>query len=310
MLIFNPLYDQVFKYLMENPVLAKKILETILDCEIRTLQIGNIEIPMIENDGMSVSRYDFRVTVNLMSGKVQEVLIEVQKYKSFFPIQRFRHYLGQSYQREVTYVDEKGETQTKMLPLVPIYILGFNLKEFKTPFVQTQTHYIDGIDKMPLGEIDSEFGALLTHNINLLICSTIKDYEWRNTRIEAFIRLFRQKTRNEPENSMYDIGEREDIKDELVREIADYLHIATHDETLKRKVKLEDEYEKTIQNLESSNIDLKKIAEEERRQKEEAKKEARGKAIKLAQKMKKYGEPIDEIIGETGLSREEIEGLE
>jgi hypothetical protein len=31
--------------------------------------------------------------------------------------------------------------------------------------------------------------------------------------------------------------------------------------------------------------------------------------IKLARKMKKYGESIDEIIKETGLTREEIEKL-
>jgi len=44
------------------------------------------------------------------------------------------------------------------------------------------------------------------------------------------------------------------------------------------------------------------IIEQERKQKEEA-------MLKLAKKMKKYGEPIEEIIEETGLSKEEIDKL-
>jgi predicted transposase/invertase (TIGR01784 family) len=53
---------------------------------------------------------------------------------------------------------------------------------------------------------------------------------------------------------------------------------------------------------------LQKI-EEERRQKEEALLKEKEAMIKLAQKMLKYGEPIEDIMKETGLSREEIERL-
>jgi predicted transposase/invertase (TIGR01784 family) len=49
--------------------------------------------------------------------------------------------------------------------------------------------------------------------------------------------------------------------------------------------------------------------EEERRQKEEALIKEKEAMLKLAKKMKKYGEPINEIIKETGLSKDEIEKL-
>jgi predicted transposase/invertase (TIGR01784 family) len=50
-------------------------------------------------------------------------------------------------------------------------------------------------------------------------------------------------------------------------------------------------------------------SEEECRQKEEALQKEKEAKLKLAQKMLKYGEPIEEIMKETGLNREEIEKL-
>jgi predicted transposase/invertase (TIGR01784 family) len=51
------------------------------------------------------------------------------------------------------------------------------------------------------------------------------------------------------------------------------------------------------------------LVEEERRQKEEALQKEKVASQKLAQKMLKYGEPIEEIMKETGLCREEIDEL-
>jgi len=53
----------------------------------------------------------------------------------------------------------------------------------------------------------------------------------------------------------------------------------------------------------------KQKAEQERKEKELAKQREKEAMIKLAEKMKKYGESIDEIIKETGLTRDEIEEL-
>jgi len=53
----------------------------------------------------------------------------------------------------------------------------------------------------------------------------------------------------------------------------------------------------------------KRKAEQERKEKELAKQREKEAMIKLAIKMKKYGESINEIIKETGLTREEIEKL-
>jgi hypothetical protein len=52
-----------------------------------------------------------------------------------------------------------------------------------------------------------------------------------------------------------------------------------------------------------------KEKEEARKREEQAKQREKEAMIKLARKMKKYDENIDEIIKETGLTRDEIEEL-
>jgi predicted transposase/invertase (TIGR01784 family) len=71
---------------------------------------------------------------------------------------------------------------------------------------------------------------------------------------------------------------------------------------IKEKEKTIEEKEKTIEANEKKIEEKEKTIEQERKQKEEAKQ-------KLAVKMKKYGESVEEIIKETGLSRKEIEKL-
>jgi len=68
------------------------------------------------------------------------------------------------------------------------------------------------------------------------------------------------------------------------------------------KTALEEGVDLAKKEYEPKLAEAKQREEEERRQKEEAMR-------KLAKKMKKYEEPIDEIIKETGLSKDEIEKL-
>ena len=52
--IFNPIYDQAFKYLMDNNEIAIEILNLILDREIVQLQMQNVEIPVLNTICMTV----------------------------------------------------------------------------------------------------------------------------------------------------------------------------------------------------------------------------------------------------------------
>ena len=111
------------------------------------------------------------------------------------------------------------------------------------------------------------------------------------------------------------------IKDKIFEKlfrVAEYAKLS-HNERLQYELSLSyyrDLYAMIDTAVEDERIKNEKIIKKERKEKQlalqreqEAKQKEKEAKQKLAQKMLKYGEPIDEIIKETGLSRKEIENL-
>ncbi|MEM9848848.1 MAG: hypothetical protein AAF847_13255, partial [Bacteroidota bacterium] len=80
MKIINPLYDYAFKYLMQNNRIAKKVLSTLLECEVLELSIEQQEIVLVdETKGLRLYRLDFSALILDELGNKKKVLIELQK---------------------------------------------------------------------------------------------------------------------------------------------------------------------------------------------------------------------------------------
>ncbi len=333
MKILNPLYDWAFKYLLDNNDLAKKFISAILKQNITHLETRNIELPLLKEGNPFYTRFDFKAIIE-SNGKNEEVLIELQKYRNPDPINRFRTYLGESYMKEESYKDADGNPQKKSLPLIAIYILGYCPPEFKIPYVIVRNKIYDGVDESEI-ELESETVKQLTHSAYFLITTPPPEYKWRGSRQEALIRLFRQKLGKEASNTVYELEE--EPKDEVAKEIASYLHRGTQEEKIIKQLKAEEEYyesmaemeialeevkkekeqvekekeqvEKEKEQAEKEKEKVEKEKEQAEKEKEQAKEREKHAMLKLAAKMKKYGEPIEEIIKETGLSKETIEKL-
>jgi len=309
MKIVNPLYDYAFKYLMDNEQIAKIVLSIILNSKVIHLQSKPEETPISQNvlqepekilkvTPIHMVRYDFKAIILTETGEEQSILIELQKYNTPDPIIRFRKYLASNYLKEETFVDANGYEQVKPLPIITIYILGFELKEFDTQAVKILNQPFDIINNKLLN-VKSEFANLLTHP-SIILQAGYKG-KTRGTRLEKFLNLFHQKLKGTESDYIIDVEEAELSDDELTR-IISYLNRATSNDTLLRQLSYEESYNKGIRKLEQSLIVTLK-------EKEEALAKEKEKSIKLALKMLKYKEPIDDIISETGLSREEIENL-
>ncbi len=124
MKILNPLYDNAFKYLMEDNNIAKTVLSIILDTDIISLQAKPQETVL--HNGLF--RFDYKAVIKEENGDSKTILVEVQKYNSPDPIKRFRDYLGVNYSTTETIQTADGEVEAS-LPLVTIYILGFNVTD-------------------------------------------------------------------------------------------------------------------------------------------------------------------------------------
>jgi hypothetical protein len=185
MVIANPIYDVVFKRMMENDKVAKFFIGTLLEQTIETVTVKPQEFTYTDElSGLAVFRLDFIATIKTESGELKKVLIEIQKAKNQIDLMRFRKYLGEQYKKENTIDGEKV-----ILPITTIYILGFNLPEILTSCLKVERNYKDLINKTKL-ETKSDFVEKLTHDSFIVQVDRITgSYK---TRLDKLLSVFEQ----------------------------------------------------------------------------------------------------------------------
>jgi hypothetical protein len=327
MKIINPLYDIAFKYLMQEERFAKKVLSVILDTEIETVSFEQQEA--IYEDGsklLRLFRLDFKATVRNADGSTTTVLIELQKSKFPTDIERFRNYLGMNYitpkysnnvsEDEKHLISEPEIKYRNIYPIVTIYILGYELPDLPYLAVTVNRDVIDSVSKEKI-ITKSFFVEHLTHQTHIIQVKRLP--EERRTRLERFLTLFNQAWCSEWDF----ILNLEDVPHEF-EDIARYLQEPVMDEQFRRNLELERqtgyafyEQENRIQREEKLRKEAENQAaqyliekEEERRQKEEAIQQKQlilEKLYSIARMMKKSGISIDEIMKETGLTKDETD---
>ena len=178
MIIANPLYDVVFKSLMEDNRIASFFLETLLEETIESLEVITTERTMqlkdpdmskekwekkgIQRLGIQLIRLDFVATILLKTGGTKKVLIEIQKARKPIDVMRFRNYLAEHYKKEDKILID-GKKKKVALPIITIYMLGFNLPEIEAAAVKVDRHYID-LQTKSIIDTKSDFIEKLTHD--------------------------------------------------------------------------------------------------------------------------------------------------
>lgn len=302
MKIINPLYDKAFKYLMENTKFAKKVLSVILDTEVLEVTLGHQEtIFPDDRHQLTLFRLDFKAVIKDEDGNNKTVLIELQKSKYSTDIQRFRNYLGANYMakkhKRNAAREPKVEYQTAW-PIITIYILGYNLDDLPYMAVSVNREVINSVSKEKI-KVKSFFIEHLTHQSHIIQVRRLPEH--RRTRLENFMVLFNQAWCTD---DGYIIDLQETPKE--FTDIARYLQGPVMDENFRRNLEAEEELDTIFDEQEAKY--LKKIAEAEKREKEE-RKQKKILAIKLATYMKQRGESIEVIAKETGLSRRIVSDL-
>lgn len=144
--IANPVYDVVFKYLLEDSKIAKLLLSAIIGEEIVELRFRPQErIAESDRRPLTVYRIDFSATIRTSDGLHKVVIIEIQKAKFAADLMRFRRYLGEHYRdRENSYRREMDGHEYGT-PIVSIYFLGYPLDSIPEaiPVLRIQREYRD-----------------------------------------------------------------------------------------------------------------------------------------------------------------------
>ena len=101
MIIANPIYDVVFKKMMENERVAKFFIGTLLEQNIEAVEVQPQEFTYLDElSALAVFRLDFIATIKTATGEHRKVLIEIQKAKNQIDLMRFRNYLAEQYKKE------------------------------------------------------------------------------------------------------------------------------------------------------------------------------------------------------------------
>ena len=257
MVIANPIYDVVFKRMMENDKVAKFFIGTLLGEEIETIEVKPqeytydgegeydlndpamreaLEKRVMERLSIRVYRLDFVATIKTESGEIKKVLIEIQKANNEIDLMRFRNYLAEQYKKEDVINDERV-----ILPITTIYILGFKLPEISSPCIKIERNYWDLIDKKAIEE-RCDFVEKLTHDSYVVQVNRISDrYQ---TKLDKLLSIFEQTNFVDDKKIIKEFNHEVDI-DEL-KIATDILHHSGTNPAEKKRIEDEQEAWRTF----------------------------------------------------------------
>ena len=237
MIIANPIYDVVFKKMMENERVAKFFIGTLLEQTIETVEVKPQEFTYVDElAGLAVFRLDFIATIKTKTGEQIKILIEIQKAKNQIDLMRFRNYLAEQYKKE-----DKIDNQKVILPITTIYILGFKLSEIETPCIKIERNYKDLINKKIIDK-KSDFVEKLTHDSFIVQVDRITNNY--STKLEKLLSLFEQKHFVDEKRIIKEFNHELDTED--IKLTTDILHFSGTNPAERKKIETEQEAWRTV----------------------------------------------------------------
>lgn len=237
MIIANPIYDLVFKRMMENDKVAKFFIGTLIDQPIDTIDFKPQEFTYKNKlANLSFFRLDFIATIKTKSGEYIKVIIEIQKARNHIDLMRFRNYLAENYKKEDTVNGER-----LILPIIPIYILGFNLPEIETACVKIERNYKDLLSKKIISK-KSEFIEKLTHDSFIVQVDRITNrYQ---TSLDKLLSVFEQNNFLDENKITKEFEHPTDTEE--VKLLTDILHHAGTNPEDRKRIEIEQEAWRTV----------------------------------------------------------------
>ncbi|MBQ9216706.1 MAG: hypothetical protein IJ160_00790 [Muribaculaceae bacterium] len=244
MTVANPIYDIVFKYLMEDTRVARIILSALLKKDVIDIKLRPHEYSNTERDSLSVFRIDFAATIRDEDGHESLILIEVQKTWLETETLRFRQYLGVQYSNKGN-INDQGYA----MPMVAVYLLGHRVGDIEEPvlYVNHQSYNYDGqvvTEGLPDPFIDS-----LNHDSIIVQIPLLRGQ--LNNRLDKVLSIFDQSNRAADDAHTLIIDEKAYPDDDDMSHILRRLTMAAADSKVRREMNIEDEILSLVEKRES-----------------------------------------------------------
>ena len=314
--IANPIYDIVFKYLMEDERVVKILLTALLKKPVVEVEMRKHEYTNVQRDKISMFRIDFAAKVREEDGSIRLVLIELQKTWLETETLRFRQYLGAQYANPDNMLKE-DERKSRGIPMVAVYLLGHRVGDIEEPVLYVKHQSFDYEGNVVTQGLPDPFVDSLTHNSILVQIPRLHGHV--NNRLEELLSVFDQTRKNKDNRQVMDINEADYVDDAEMMLIINRLVAAAADPNIRQAMNDEEIYLRPIEDRDTAIMLRDKqlaeqgqqLAEQGQQLAEQGQQLAEDRAIiwESARQMKAVGLSVEQIAAITKLSKADIEKL-
>ncbi len=265
--IANPIYDIVFKYLLEDERITRTILSALLQKEVVEVEQRRNEYTNIGREGLSIFRIDFGATVREADGSEHLILIELQKTWLPTEMLRFRQYLGAQYANKANMLSEGRGAYA--IPMVTVYLLGHKVGDIEEPvlYVRRQSYDYDG--QVVTKGLPNPFVDSLTHDS--IIVQIPRLHVRPGNRLDRVLSVFDQSRQNGDNQQTLSLEETEYEDDAEMLRIVHRLTAAAADAKVRHEMNVEDEYFSIIEDRDTELLATNKELAETKAQMAETK---------------------------------------
>ena len=260
--VANPIYDTVFKYLMEDERIARTILSALLQKDVLSVEMRPQEFADDKNGKISLYRIDFGATVREKDGTERRILIELQKSTADGETLRFRQYLGFQYNSP-----ENVGSDGFSIPMVTIYLLGHMVGDIEEPVVYVSRKIFDHNGREITKGLPNPFIDSLTHDS--IIVQIPRLHGQVNNRLDEVLSFFDQRRKVGQNPHLLEIDESLYGEDPDMQRILTRLLKAAASAEIRRKMNIEDEIFSAIEKRDTIILQKDKQLEEQSLQLEE-----------------------------------------
>ena len=258
--IANPIYDTVFKYLLEDERVVKILLSALLKKTVVEVEMRKNEYANVQRDKISMFRIDFGAKVREDDGSVHLVLIELQKTWLETETLRFRQYLGAQYANPDNMLKD-DQLSSRGIPMVAVYLLGHRVGDIEEPVLYVKHHSYDYEGNVVTKGLPDPFVESLTHEG--IIVQIPRLHGRINNRLEEILSVFDQTLKNKDNRQVMNIDETKYQYDSDMMLIINRLVAAAADAQVRHKMDVEDEFFKAIEDRDTAIMQRDKMLKQQ-----------------------------------------------
>ena len=259
--VANPVYDAVFKFLMEDMRVARTLLSALLRKEIVSVEMRRHEYSNGSRNEISMFRIDFSARVREDGGEEKLILIEVQKTWLDTETLRFRQYLGAQYSNSENMHDD-GKFNRFALPMVAVYLLGHKVGDIEEPVLYVNHDSYDYYGNRVTKGLPDPFVESLVHDSIIVQIPRLRGQV--NNRLDRVLSIFDQSQISDSSQHIINIDASRYDDDEEMKHVLHRLLMASSDAKLRQDMNVEDEFFRAIEDRDTAIMQRDQRIEEQK----------------------------------------------